>query len=658
MRVYKVKFFDPKPQAIRCLAFDKSTFQLAVSRTDSSIEIWDAKENPFLEKVIPGTCKISVETLTWSNGRLFSAGQYGYLTEYNLQTLVPKKQISVTSTCPIWCMKFNSKGKCLAVGNEDGHVVLHQLTSEGLNYIKKFNRQEGCILCLDWHKDEEVIVTGSIDSIRTWNVKTGCVINRILLARAAKTIPTIVWCISITSDMTIISGDSRGKVSFWDGNMGTMLQELASNAKEKHDILSLVMNENEDVMYVSGVDSTITSYMKSQSNNKWLRSIERNVHTHDVRALQIVGEYLVSGGDDCNLVFTKYPPKTTIKYYPFCQKPYCKVSSSTSCILLTYPDYIEIWTFGPNPSDNDYTPANLLRVKPKKTERVISSSISSNGLWLSYSTQSKIRLYRRKIDGCIKDTSTLRNVVVPSLNKIVLPNEIPCSTTILLFNSESTKLILYAQNKIFIVKCDIMQSTLESTIETDANDEVRLMEISNNSDYLACGYKSGNVVILNLNTLKIHSKLPLYKCQATALKFDPSSENLIAVYSDRKIVEYSLKAEAYSDWSKQRMLLNFQTAAPHAITSVCFFPGFLFLQDETNIYIFNRNEELPPGNKKKKVNDGSSMVLCESGEFKTINYEHISSIHSHLEELVVVQISSDRILDFLPPPVWKKKFGT
>ncbi|GIY10309.1 hypothetical protein CEXT_24011 [Caerostris extrusa] len=37
--------------------------------------------------------------------------------------------------------------------------------------------------------------------------------------------------------------------------------------------------------------------MKSQSNNKCLRSIERNVHTHDVRAVhtQIIGEYLVSG---------------------------------------------------------------------------------------------------------------------------------------------------------------------------------------------------------------------------------------------------------------------------------------------------------------------------------------------------------------------------
>ncbi|CAL1290275.1 unnamed protein product [Larinioides sclopetarius] len=644
LRVHRVNFFEPEPQAIRCLSYDSTTFHLAVSRADSSIEIWDIKSNPYLEKVIPGTPTISVETLAWCNGRLFSAGLYGYITEYDLESLVPKYQLSVTSTCPIWCMKFDYEGRCLAVGNEDGHVVLHQLSSEGLDFDKKCDKQEGCILCLDWHKDGQFIVTGSIDAIRVWNVNTGHVVNRIILARASKNVPTVVWCIAVTRDMTIISGDSCGKTSFWDGNTGTL---LSASGSQKDDILTLVVNKDEDVIYTSGVDPTITMYMKS-SNGMWLKSIQRVVHTHDVRALQFVGDYLVSGGDDCNLIFTKYPPKTTIKFFPFCQKSYCKVASNPSCILLTYPNFVEVWSIGTF-TDGTNKPTNLLRLKPKQNEKIICSSISSNGKWLAYSSQLQLRLFCLKLETNSKD--------LPSFYKVSLPDKLP-SSSILLFTSEPTKLILYSKSKIYIVKCDSLQPNIENIIDTDSEDQIQLMEISCDNEHLACSYHKGNVAIYNLSSLKVQFELPTYKYQATALKFDPSSENLLVAYSDRKIIEYSLKKAAYSQWSKQQVLVEFQAATPHPVTSICFCSDKLFLQDENTLYVFDRKEEVQPGRKKIRQSLESSISVTDS-EHKTITkYEHISSIDSFMEDLVVVQISSSRILDSLPPPVWKKKYGT
>ncbi|GFS38406.1 u3 small nucleolar RNA-associated protein 4, partial [Nephila pilipes] len=390
--VHRINFFEPIPQRIRCLSFDKFSSHLAVSRSDSSIEIWDTKENPYLEKIIPATSTTSVETVTWCNGRLFSAGLYGSITEHDLETLVPKYQLSVTSGCPIWCMKFDYDGKCLAVGNEDGHVVLHQLLAEGLEFYKKCEKQEGSILCLDWHKAGQKIVTGSVKDIRVWNVESGRVVNRILLSKLDKKIPTIVWCIAVTSDMTIISGDSRGKTSFWDGNTGALLSEYGT---QKNDILSLVVNESEDTIYASGVDPTITMYMKCNYNDLWMKSFCRVVHTHDVRALHMAGEFLVSGGDDCNLVFTKYPPKTVIQFFPFCQKSHCIVAAAFPCILLSYSNYVEVWSLGT--AGNKHKPTNLLRLKPKKNENIISSSISANGKWLAYSSQFQIRLFCLKL---------------------------------------------------------------------------------------------------------------------------------------------------------------------------------------------------------------------------------------------------------------------
>ncbi|GFQ68921.1 u3 small nucleolar RNA-associated protein 4 [Trichonephila clavata] len=340
---------------------------------------------------------------------------------------------------------------------------------------------------------------------------------------ASRGVSTVVWCIAVTSDMTIISGDSCGKVSFWDGRMGTLLSE---NDMHKKDVLSVAVNKEEDVIYASGVDCTIIKYMKCNSSGNWLRSLRRSVHSHDVRAIHIVGDYLVSAGDDCNLVFTKYPPKTTIKCFPFCQKSYCTVAAGFPCMLLMYPKYVEVWSI--ITSGNKDKPINLLRLKPKEHERIISSSISANARWIAYSSQFEIRLFCLKLDKSFKET--------PSFHKVLMPDNIPSSSRILLFTSKSPKLICYAKS-IYILKCDNMEALLENTIDTEMDDEIQLMEINNDDTYLACSYHSGNITIYNLHTLKVHSQLPKYTCQATAIKFDPCSENLIVAYSDRKLCD-------------------------------------------------------------------------------------------------------------------------
>ncbi|PRD29751.1 UNVERIFIED_CONTAM: U3 small nucleolar RNA-associated protein 4 [Trichonephila clavipes] len=643
--IHRVNLFEPKPQGVRCLSYDEFSSRLAVSRTDSSIEIWDVEQNPYLEMIIPETSTSSVETLTWCNGRLFSAGLYGFITEHDLKTLLPKYQLNVISGSPIWCMKFDYEKKYLAVGTEDGYVVLHLLSAEGLDYEKKLVKQEDSTLCLDWHKDGQIIVAGSIDAIRIWSVDTGDVINRILLSKEGINIPTVVWSIAVTSDMTIISGDSCGKLSFWDGKMGTLLCE---NDKHTKDVLSVAVNKEENVIYSSGVDSTILKYLKCNSSGKWLRSHRSSVHSHDVRAIHIVEDFLVSGGDDCSLVFTKYPPKTTIKFFQFCQKSYCTVAATFPCMLLLYPKYVEVWSM--ITSGNQEKPKNLLRLKPKEHERIISSTISANATWLAYSSQYEIRLFCLKLDKNFKET--------PSFHKVLMPDNIPSSSRILLFASKSAKLIFYSKS-IYIIKCDYMEALLENTIDTEMDDDIQLMEISNDDTYLACSYHSGNITIYNLDTLKVHCKLPEYKCQATAMKFDPCSENLIVAYSDRKVIEYSLQKKTYSRWSKQNVLTRFQEDSYHPIISICFCKGRLYLQDENAIYVFKREEnELQPVKKKMKQSKDSAILTNASDDngYKTITkYEHLSSLHTFMDNLILIQIPSEHILEYLPPPLWKKR---
>jgi len=64
-------------------------------------------------------------------------------------------------------------------------------------------------LCLAWDATGDVIVTGSADALRIWNVESGHAVHRMTAGRDERKKETIVWCLAVTKDFTIISGDSR-----------------------------------------------------------------------------------------------------------------------------------------------------------------------------------------------------------------------------------------------------------------------------------------------------------------------------------------------------------------------------------------------------------------------------------------------------------------
>lgn len=77
--------------------------------------------------------------------------------------------------------------------------------------------------------------------------------------------PTIVWCLEITNDFTIITGDSRGKLSFWDGKLGSQIESYQSH---KADILTMCLSESGTSLYCAGVDPNIINYEKISMKGK------------------------------------------------------------------------------------------------------------------------------------------------------------------------------------------------------------------------------------------------------------------------------------------------------------------------------------------------------------------------------------------------------
>ena len=94
--------------------------------------------------------------------------------------------------------------------------------------------------------------------------------------RLEKRLETIVWSVLMLNDFTVVSGDSRGKTSFWNSRNGTLLDSYQSH---KGDILTVTCNQDQTVIYASGADPTI-------------------VHFQSV----VTGENKVSFDSDCFLV--------------------------------------------------------------------------------------------------------------------------------------------------------------------------------------------------------------------------------------------------------------------------------------------------------------------------------------------------------------------
>ena len=62
---------------------------------------------------------------------------------------------------------------------------------------------------------------------RLWDVESGHPLQRMSTGRVEKNLETTVWSVIILNDFTIVSGDSRGKTSFWNGNTGKLAKQVS-----------------------------------------------------------------------------------------------------------------------------------------------------------------------------------------------------------------------------------------------------------------------------------------------------------------------------------------------------------------------------------------------------------------------------------------------
>ncbi|KAJ8982687.1 hypothetical protein NQ317_013159 [Molorchus minor] len=560
-KIHNVRFYEPEPQAIRCMSLQSTSKKLAVARSDSTIEIWNLNNVWYIERTIHPTVEnFSIEGLAC---RLAVTGESAF------------------------CLDIN-KNK-IAIGTEKGYLNIFRIAEDEINFDKFLDKQEGRIICLKFEPSGEFIVSGSIDAIRVWNVGTGHAIHKMTTGRSDANKPTIVWCLEVTNDFTIISGDSRGKLTFWDSKVGSQIESYQSH---KADILTLCLSDDQKSLYCAG-----------RALDKWVKSIQRKIHEHDVNSLVFCENKLYSGGADGYLACSYYPPKTLLKLPPVLQGPCVHVAADARYILLRYAKHIEIWTLG-KAGDVETDRRGMLHLEnePKKLlvlnrlskdyngeeekEGINCSCMSNDGKWIFFSTCKGVRLFQfvyvNEKPNLLK-VDELEHKYIPSVQAVFSPN--------------SSQLIV-APNTGGLIVYDLKdgRSSVNTVLDNKGlEDTITFLTTSSCGKYLIAGDAKSNIVIWISKKAEWckYCKLPKYQHPPTALGVHPNTSYLIVAYSDSKVVEYDIKKRHFTDFSNNLgTIANKQwKSRSNPIRNITFDPrvnNIIVLHDDSNIIIIDK----------------------------------------------------------------------
>ncbi|KAL8714516.1 MAG: hypothetical protein Q9220_001464 [cf. Caloplaca sp. 1 TL-2023] len=341
MDVHRCRFVPYPPAAINALAFSHSsnlstsskgppTLRLAVGRANGDIEIWNPLRGAWhQESIFRGGKDRSIEGLAWTqdpeeedkNGfktpgrlRLFSIGYSDAVTEWDLGSGRPMRHTS-GNYGELWCIaaqpalstqeKRSIEGvngttsdaalhQSLAVGCADGSIIIISTADSDLKFHKTLirpSKKKARILSIAW-QNRHTVVTGHADStIRIHDVRSARQIRSMAVGPGPQGGPKeiLVWSVKIMVDGTIVSGDSTGTVSFWDGRNYAQLQRITGH---KADVLDLTVSADGHTVFSGGMDRRTTLYRKTAGakpgeKERWAEIAHQRFHSHDVKAMTI-----------------------------------------------------------------------------------------------------------------------------------------------------------------------------------------------------------------------------------------------------------------------------------------------------------------------------------------------------------------------------------
>jgi len=675
-KVYSYRLYDVQPSAILCLKYDEKTQFLAVSRENGSIEIWRHYENRCWDQFgfIPAEPEERrVDNLEWTKyGHLLSTGIDGLINQYDIKTLMPTNSFD-SGAGVVWTMKHSPTQDLIAIGGEDGIVRLYDVidtTDDNcLQYNKSFERQDSRILSICWHPRGKSLCTSGINTVRIWNSETGRMTRQLTLPKENQNDVT-VWSCLFLNDNTVVVGDSLGRVIFYDGKLGALL-----NTFKLHDadVLTLAVSPNEKQIFASGVDPLVVSLevarikdtdedMDGGREFTWRRSWGHKMHSHDVRGLEIVNNLLLSAGVDTRVVVAKQKrkegdiSKTSTILQSFRQTKVCSISREAKMFSLQHENKIDLWKMSKilpststNGRDGERIPCEApIHLTSISTESIRWTRLSPDGNYLAFSTLNKLRVYR--ID--TQEYNIQINKLVVSLPSDNLP------ALALEFSPDSKKLYFGHSIK----KINVLELQDENVIQgqpievTDASD-LPLRDIITSKDgewIIAMGHESWLYHLSSQSQIKLPSTTTAFTSMAFIGPI--GDETIMAGTASRDIHEFTMDGE-YTEWSSNSKIPNQWRQYRSKVTSISQFKDCsIIICDNESFTVLDRKQKGQKFLRKIKSNESNTNDKKEFTEVSRWKYV----LHCEMfdeNEILLIEQPVGHVMENLPPSLKQKRFA-
>lgn len=506
----------------------------------------------------------------------------------------------------------------LALACDDGCVRLYTIPDcDELTYHKAMPRVSGRALSVAWSPDGNLIYSGSSDGyIRCWDAKRMHELYRITvgLGGLGTSSDLCVWSLLALRCRVLVSADSTGSVQFWDIKHGTLLQ---AHSLHKGDAYALAATPSHNKVFSAGSDGKVILYklteddpntghaskLASEARKRWVYVDNKNVHTHDVRALTVVVPIiqedllpdekvkrvrrkeksldfsyhkwanlgvpmLLSAGDDTRIFaysaneFTKFSPHDVcpapqrvpvhiVQNSIFNKMPLLLVQTSNGV------DVLSLKLGSGADLDKAYgarAATNLLaRVSSKGSGKVTCSTMSPSGKLFCFSNHVKPKLFElRRGEGC-------KSAWV--IDKRQLPGKLPYAHA-LIFTSDSSRLIVAGSDRrIYVVDLGstgivhVFTPCRKTQDEYSQPREPPITKLFTSSDgqWLTAVNCFGDIYVFNMEIHRQHWFISrLDGAAVTAGGFSPQSSNvLIITTSSNQVYAFDVEAKQLGEWSRK-----------------------------------------------------------------------------------------------------------
>ncbi|KAG4302663.1 hypothetical protein PCK1_001018 [Pneumocystis canis] len=645
MNVHRCRFVDYNASSVTfiCFSHDSSSLnttpkslRCAVGRANGDLEIWNPQEHWNHEVTLRGGKNRSIEGISWITtrdvSRLFTIGYSTFITEWNLEKLVPLKHLDVNSGS-IWSISVSPSKDKLAVGCDNGDLVIINISGEKgfMEYLYVLTRQNSKIFSLSWDDKFHIIAGCSDSSIRVWD---SCNIHGRTVARMSVDKmgdqDTLVWIVNVLKSGVIVSGDSTGSVKLWDPKYYSLLQSFKCHAA---DVMCLASNKDGNILFSAGVDrKTILYRIVNKETQQWADVAGRRFHKHDIRAMALYEsediDMLVTGGVDMTLAIVpvmKFMKRAHRIIQPVPQKPIMNFSDSR--IMINWDDHqINLWKINKiylNSNNEIVSIENvkknhlLLKMRINTEENINVAAISKDASYIAVATSSIIKLFSLKYD------SSFSYIKVKKLHISCLKS---IGATILLFDQIKSNLIIGYLDKVYFLNLHSLECIATIT-KPESNETVsiigyssviKLIALSVDSKYLAIYDFFHDIYIYNLENFSIMSQLPRFSSSVAAISFCSFTISLVVITVDNLIFDFDIRTGKLGDWSKRNSanLPSEFLKLKDSCVGICFDYGVesrMWLWGSCWIGFFDLSlEMLRKKVNKRKLRNGDENIIFQS----------------------------------------------